>query len=73
MHEKKEDCDCHHRHRYYHRGYSTVLKRTSEKVVVPQDLLDVAEIAEGEFVEIIIRKVHKHSEMKKYHHKHHYK
>ncbi|HSO25458.1 MAG TPA: hypothetical protein VLR54_02430 [Methanobacteriaceae archaeon] len=73
MHGKKEDCNCnHHRHHHHRHGYPTIVKRTSEKVTIPQDLLEVAEIEEGDFLEIIIRKVHKPSEMKRHHQKHHH-
>ena len=70
MHKEKEDCGCkyHHRHHYHHKGYTTILKRTSETVNIPQELIEVAEIGEGDFLEIRIRRVLKPSERKKYHH-----
>ncbi len=74
MHGKKEECDCHHHRHHYHRHkYSTIVKMTSDKVIIPQDLLEVAELEEGDFLQITIRKVHKPSEMKKHYQKHHQK
>ena len=74
MHGKKEDCNCHdHRHHHHRHGYSTIVKKTSEKVSIPQDLLEVAEIEEGDFLQITVHKVHKPSEMKKHYYKHHQK
>lgn len=71
MHGKKEDCNCHdHRHRHHRHGYSSIVKKTSENVSIPQDLLEVAEIEEGDFLQITIRKVRKPSKMKKHHHNH---
>lgn len=70
MHGKKGDCNCHH-HRHHRHQYSTLVKMNSEKVKIPQELLEVAEIKEGDFLEISIRKVHRPSEIKKHYHKHH--
>ena len=73
MCEDKNDCDCKHRHhhRYHHhgRGFSSLVKRTSETVEIPAELLEVAEIKEGDFLKIRVHKVTKPSEWKK--HKHH--
>jgi len=72
MHGKKDDCNCHHHRHHNHRHkYSTLVKMTSEKVKIPQELLEVAEIKEGDFLEIVIRKVHKPSEIKKHYQKQH--
>ncbi len=72
--DRYNDCDCkdrhHHYRRHYHgRGFSTVVKRTSDTVEIPTELLEVAEIKEGDFLKIRVHKVIKPSEWKK--HKHH--
>lgn len=68
-----EKCDCHHeRHhhgRHHHGGhhlkhhshwkYSTIAKRTGESVIIPEILFEVADIGEGDFFEINIRKIKK--------------
>lgn len=74
MSHHEKDCKCkHHRHGYHHhRGYSTIVKRTAEKVEIPLELLEVAEIKEGDFIEIKIRRVMKPSERKEHHKKHHH-
>lgn len=78
MHEEK-DCDCNHRkhhmhphgwhHRWHHghhmKGYASIVKRTEDNVIVPEALLEVADVGVGEFLEIRVRKVKKHE------HRHH--
>ena len=62
------DFEYHRRHHYihhhgchpHHRGYSSIIKRTEDQVVVPEVLLDVASVDVGDYVEISIRKVHNH-------------
>lgn len=75
MHKEKNDCDCkshHHRHHHHHRhGYSTILKKTSGDLKIPQELLEVAEIKDGDFIEIRVRRVLTPSERKKHYEKHH--
>ncbi|MBI5679364.1 MAG: hypothetical protein HZC47_00480 [Methanobacterium sp.] len=70
-----KDCDCkssHHgkHHRYHHMhhkmGYASIVKRTENEVMVPEVLLEVADVGVGEFLEIRIQKVKKH---KHHHHK----
>lgn len=74
MHGNKHDCDCNHHHRHHHKhGYSTIVKRTSDKVQIPPELLEVAEIKEGDFLEIRVRRVLTPSEKKKHYMKHHHK
>jgi hypothetical protein len=75
MCEDKNDCDCKHRHyhhgRHHHgHGFSSIVKRTKETVEIPAELLEVAEIKEGDFLKIRVHRVTKPSEWKK-HHKHH--
>jgi hypothetical protein len=63
-----ERCDCHHRgdhHRkhHHHHGYgkySAVAKKTGEQSLIPEILLEVAEIKEGDFFKIYIKKIEKH-------------
>jgi hypothetical protein len=63
-----ENCDCHHNHKSHHHGshhqkhhshwkYSTIAKRTGESVKIPEILFEVANIEEGDFFEINIRKI----------------
>jgi hypothetical protein len=52
---------CHHK---YHKGYSSIVKRIEDQVVVPTVLLEVADVNKGEFLEITVRKVKKHHHMK---------
>ncbi len=67
MCEDKE-CGCHdkkhhgrhHGHHYKHHGYRSIVKRGSKDVLVPEVLLEVAEIEEGDFLEISVRKIKKH-------------
>jgi len=61
-----KDCECHskrkhhgHHHRY-HWGYRSIVKRDSKDVLIPEVLLEVADIEEGNFLEISIRKIKKH-------------
>lgn len=75
---KEKDCDCYHgkhhwhhhgcHHRWHHgyrrKGYASIVKRTEDKVIVPEALLEVANVGVGEFLEIRVRKVKKH---KKHH------
>lgn len=72
MCEDINDCDCHHghhgRHQHHKRGYSSLIKRTSKTVEVPAELLEVAEIKEGDFLKIRIHRVMKPSERKKHNH-----
>jgi|GEM_PF-700251 len=65
MHEEK-DCECHsergphgRHHWYHHRGYTSIVKRVEKDVLVPEVLLEVADIKEGDFLEISVRKVRK--------------
>jgi hypothetical protein len=44
----------------HHRGYTSIVKRLEKDVVVPEVLLEVADINEGDFLEISVRKVKKH-------------
>lgn len=52
----------HHRmpHRH-HKGYTSIFKLLEKDVVVPEVLLEVADIKEGDFLEISVRKVKKHN------------
>ena len=74
MCEDKNDCECKHRHHHYGRprhlgeGFSSIVKRTSEDVEVPDELLEVAEIKQGDFLKISVLKVIKPSEWKEYKH-----
>lgn len=47
----------HHRHHHCHRGYSTIAKRTGETTLIPEILFEVANIEEGDFFKIYIRKL----------------
>jgi recombinational DNA repair protein RecT len=65
-----EDCGCHKKHhqghhkQYHHhhgyRGYATIAKRTGETVNIPEILFEVANIKEGDFFKIYVRKLKKH-------------
>ncbi len=65
-----KQCDCYHRgyhygkhHQHHHHGhlkYSTVAKKTGDSVTIPEVLLEVAEIEEGDFFKIYIKKIAKH-------------
>jgi hypothetical protein len=67
---EEKDCDCKHErhHRYHHgrhhghhmMGYSSIVKRTEKQVIIPEVLLDVADVDVGDFLEISIKKVKKH-------------
>ncbi len=73
MSHHEKDCRCkHHRHGHHHQGFSTMVKITGEKVEIPPELLEVAEIKEGDFIEIKILRVMKPSERKEHHQKHHH-
>ncbi|MBI4813017.1 MAG: hypothetical protein HY802_01200 [Methanobacterium sp.] len=65
-----EKCDCHkkghhgyhgHHHHHGHGNYSTIAKRTGETVNIPEILFEVADINEGDFFQIHIRKIKKHN------------
>jgi hypothetical protein len=70
---EEKDCDCnhgkHHRHhhmwhhRHHMKGYASIVKRTENQVIVPEALLEVADIGVGEFLEIRVRKVKKHENL----------
>ena len=55
----------HHGMPHIHRkGYTSIFKLLEKDVVVPEVLLEVADIKEGDFLEISVRKVKNH----KHHH-----
>ena len=65
-----EKCRCHHRGRYHgrhyhhrhdhgHWKYSIIGKRTSETANIPEILFEVADIEEGDFYKIYIKKIKK--------------
>lgn len=72
MCEYRKECDCKHRHyhhrRYPGRGVSSIVQRSSETVEVPAELLEVAEIKEGDYLKIRVHKVILPSEWRKRHH-----
>jgi hypothetical protein len=67
---EENDCKCHsegkhhgRHHRYHnrhHMGYNSIVKRVEKDVLVPEVLLEVAEVNEGDFFEISVRKIRKH-------------
>ena len=67
---EEKDCDCkshehhhgrHHRHHMMHMmGYTSIVKRAEKQVIVPDVLLEVADIDIGDFLEISIKKVKKY-------------
>jgi len=72
-----KDCECHserkshgkhhwHHHRD-HKVYKSIVKRVSKDVIVPEVLLEVADVKEGDFLEISIRKIKKHHEDHEHH------
>jgi len=70
MYDEK-NCECHserghheRHHGYHHRGYTSIVKRAEKDVLVPEVLLEVADITDGDFLEISVKKVRKH----KHHH-----
>ncbi|MEL7670611.1 hypothetical protein [Methanobacterium sp.] len=61
------NCDCNHHpghpgryHRHHMKGYKSLVKRTGKDVIVPEVLLEVADVDVGDFLEISIRSVKKH-------------
>ena len=61
-----KDCDCNHHqghhgryHRHHMKGYTSIVKRTGKDVIVPEVLLEVADVDVGDFLEIKIRKIKK--------------
>lgn len=61
------NCDCNHHlghhgryHRHHMNGYKSLVKRTGKDVIVPEVLLEVADVDVGDFLEISIRSVKKH-------------
>lgn len=48
-----------HHHGHHRRGYTSIIKRTENEVLIPQVLLEVADVEVGDFLEITIRKVRK--------------
>ena len=67
---EEKNCECHserknhgrhhwHHHRH-HKGYTSIVKREEKNVLVPEVLLEVADIKEGEFLEISVKKIKKH-------------
>jgi len=44
------------RPRHLGEGFSSIVKRTSEDVEVPDELLEVAEIKQGDFLKIVCSK-----------------
>ncbi len=67
---EEKDCDCnhhkkhhgkHHMHHMMHiKGYTSIVKRADNQVVVPEVLLEVADVNVGDFLEINIRKIKKY-------------
>jgi hypothetical protein len=66
---EEKDCECkHEKHHGYHHGrhhrhhvicYVSIVKRAEKQAIVPEVLLDVADIDVGDFLEISIRKARK--------------
>jgi len=66
-----ENCGCHHYRRYHgrhhhhkhwkhkHWKYSTIAKKTGEPANIPEILFEVADIEEGDFYKVYIRKIKK--------------
>ena len=42
------------------KGYASIVKRTEKDVIVPEVLLEVADVDVGDFLEIKVRKIKKH-------------
>ena len=53
--------DKHHHHHWKHKpwNYSTIAKKTGEPVIIPEILFEAANIEDGDFFKIYIRKMKK--------------
>ncbi len=44
------------------KGYKSIVKRTEKDIIVPEVLLEVADVDVGDFLEISVRRVKKHQQ-----------
>lgn len=49
----------HHSRHQHHWKYSTIAKKTADTVTIPEILLEAADIEEGDFFKIYVRKIWK--------------
>lgn len=52
----------HHRMHHGHCKYSTLGKKSGDSVKIPEILFEVANIQEGDYFKVSIRKIHKNKE-----------